>query len=97
LNVKYLRKNSATDVIAVDFTGKFKGLSYLLAEIFVSTDTAIANARIFKTSPLYEIYLYLIHGALHLLGYDDKTARQKQIMRKKEKEILRKLFNHVYP
>ena len=60
----------------------------ILADIVVSTDTAVSNARIFKTSPSDELYLYVIHGTLHLLGYNDQTPKQKQIMRSKEKGVL---------
>ncbi len=60
----------------------------LLSDIFISTDTAVSNSKNFKTTPLYETYLYLIHGMLHILGYDDRTARERAVMRKKEKEYL---------
>lgn len=85
LNLKYCGKNNPTDVITFDLA---EDKQALLADIVISTDTALRNARIFKTTPLYEIYLYVIHGILHLLGYDDKTIKQRKIMQKRTGQIL---------
>ncbi len=88
LNLNYLGKNSPTDVIAFDLSENNKAV---LADIAVSADTAIRNAVIFKTTPLYELYLYIIHGLLHILGYDDARKKEKLIMRKKEEFLLNTL------
>ncbi len=77
----YLGRDTATDVIAFDNSVK-KG--ELLADIAISTDTAIRNARSFKTNPLDEVRLYIIHGVLHLLGYDDNNGRNALIMRERQ-------------
>ena len=82
LNAKYLKQNLPTDVLAFDVTG----------DIVISTDTAIRNAALFKTSPVYEMYLYVIHGVLHLLGYDDNNVLGRNLMNNKAKLILK---NHV--
>ncbi len=87
INAQHLKKKNATDVIAFNLGSK----DNLLADIAVSTDTAIAQAKIFQTSCLYELYLYVVHGVLHILGYDDKTTKQKQIMQDKSIEILHAL------
>ncbi|MFH1458118.1 MAG: rRNA maturation RNase YbeY [Candidatus Omnitrophota bacterium] len=79
LNLRYLQKNEPTDVLAFDS-----------GDIVVSTDAAIRNAKIFETERLYELYLYIIHGVLHLSGYDDKTPKLKKKMDKKTKEIFKK-------
>ena len=83
LNARYLRKNKPTDVLAFDITNS-KDKRQLSADIVISSDTAIRNARIFKTTPFYELSLYSIHGLLHLLGYDDHSRKNKKIMRGKE-------------
>lgn len=88
LNQRFLAKNIPTDVIAFNLSSNKKTI---LADIAISTETAIRNAKIFKTSPFYEIYLYIIHGLLHILGYDDRTKRQKKIIQRKTKYILNKL------
>ena len=88
LNLAYLGKNSPTDVISFDNSiNKNK----IFADIVISVDTASRNARIFKTTPLYELYLYVIHGVLHLIGYDDKNAKQRRTMRQVTERILRTL------
>ena len=55
-----------------------------MADIVVSADTAIRNAKIYNTTPRQEILLYAIHGILHILGYNDSNPKQRMIMRKKE-------------
>jgi probable rRNA maturation factor len=88
LNLLYLGQNKPTDVIAFDNSQNKKEI---LADIAISTDTAARNAKIFKTTPLYEIHLYVVHGILHILGYADKTAPQRRIMQEKADNILNKL------
>lgn len=86
-NFKYLKKNKPTDVLAFDL-GKGEGLSGVLTDIIISTDAAFRNAARFKTTALYETYLYLVHGLLHISGYDHKSKRQELIMRRKEQFYL---------
>lgn len=83
LNKKYLKKNAPTDVLAFDITTP-KEKKELIADIVVSTDTALRNAKVFNTTPFYELNLYSIHGLLHLLGYDDHSSKNRKLMRKKE-------------
>jgi probable rRNA maturation factor len=85
LNKKYLKEDYPTDVLSFDIS---RDKNEIFAEILISTDAAIRNGRLFCTSTAYELYLYIIHGVLHLLGYDDRNARQRRRMRKKEKELL---------
>jgi rRNA maturation RNase YbeY len=63
----------------------------IFADIVVSVDMAIHNASLFKTTPLYELCLYVIHGALHLLGYEDRTIKGRKLMQLKAETILAKL------
>ncbi|MCX5716308.1 MAG: rRNA maturation RNase YbeY [Candidatus Omnitrophica bacterium] len=83
LNSRFLGRNRPTDVIA--FGSKGKGL---LGEIAISADTARYNARQFKTTSDKEIFLYIIHGILHLLGYDDEGKKEKALMEKRQAFIL---------
>ncbi len=83
LNKKYLKKDSPTDVLAFNI-GDIKEKNKLYADILISTETALRNAKIFKTTPDYELKLYSVHGILHLLGYDDHSLKDKKIIRKKE-------------
>ena len=88
LNLRYLGKNNPTDVLAFDITERPKDRNRILADIVISTDRAIDNAREFKTAPLYELYLYVIHGLLHILGYDDKNRKLRKVMEEKTAHIL---------
>lgn len=89
LNRKFLGLDMPTDVIAFDLRPQPKGP--LAGDIAVSTDTACANARVFKTDPLREMYLYVIHGVLHLLGWQDNTLRARARMQKQADTILEKI------
>lgn len=89
MNLKYFGKSAPTDVIAFDISRRRDSI---LADIIISADTAVINSRIYKTSPLYEVYLYVIHGVLHILGYRDKTPRQRQMMDKKSADILAQIL-----
>lgn len=84
-NYKFLKINRATDVLAFDLSGK-KDL--ILADIMISTDKAIEQARNFKTTPDSELSLYVAHGILHILGFDDQNQAQRKVMRKKESEYV---------
>lgn len=87
-NLQYLGRCYPTDVLAFNLSDNKKNIS---ADILISTDKAVSNARIFKTTPVYELYLYLVHGILHILGYDDKNIRKQKIMRKRQEYICSQL------
>ncbi|TAM42123.1 rRNA maturation RNase YbeY [bacterium] len=86
-NAKFLKNDSSTDVLAFDLNDAKIG-KVLLADIMISTDTALNNAREFNTRPEDELMLYITHGVLHILGYDDRDKAQKKQMRKKELEYV---------
>ncbi len=82
-NARFLKRRNATDVLAFNLNKENKR-GIILADIMISTQTALRQARIYKTAPEYELLLYAAHGLLHILGYDDKTDRQQKLMRQKE-------------
>ena len=84
LNRKYLKTGSPTDVLVFDYGN-------LTADMAISLDTAKRNAGIYKTSYKEEIILYLIHGVLHLAGYDDTDPQKKEKMFRKQEWLLSKL------
>ena len=84
-NSKFLKSRSSTDVLAFNLGNKRK---IMLADIMISTDQAILQARSFKTTPGYELLLYVAHGLLHILGFDDHSPEQTKLMRKKESEYV---------
>jgi probable rRNA maturation factor len=91
LNWKYRKVDSTTDVLAFSMREGGKALSKnsaVLGDVVISTETAKREAKKRNISIRKEIYLYLLHGILHLLGYDDTKCPAKKIMRAKEKELL---------
>ena len=95
INLKYLGKDTLTDVISFDLTDEtLKSKGGIAADIIISTQAAISNARIFKTSCLYELLLYVVHGLLHVLGYNDSNKKQSRLMQQKAEAILKKINVH---
>ncbi len=62
--------------------------SQLLGDVIISTETAQSQADILNHSVEKEIILLLIHGLLHLIGYDHKEEEDTKVMRQKEMELL---------
>ena len=98
LNLLYRNTARPTDVLAFSMSeGKrLKSDSLILGDIAISVDRAKRQAEIFKTTFKNEILLYIVHGILHLIGYDDETPHQKKRMRRKENEILSMLLRRKW-
>ena len=60
----------------------------IIGELVVSTETAVTNAAEYGWNPRDELTLYLVHGLLHLCGYDDQSRREQRRMRAREAAIL---------
>ncbi len=88
INKKFLEHDTYTDIITFDLSEEEKEIS---AEIFISTERVVENATKFKVSYPEEMHRVLIHGILHLCGYNDKTAEEKEEMRAKENYYLGKI------
>ena len=63
-------------------------LDHLEGELIVSSETAEREAPVHGWSPEAELLLYVIHGMLHLCGYDDLTDEARPVMRSRERELL---------
>ena len=63
------------------------------AEVYISIDRIRDNAKQLGLSIKSELHRVLFHAALHLCGYNDKKKKDKEIMRKRENELLAKYFN----
>src|SRR5881396_704520 len=70
-------------------TGPTDVLTFQHGEIFISVETAKRHARAFGNSPASELRLYIIHGLLHLHGFDDQTRSGARKMHKIQEKILR--------
>ena len=82
INRKYLKHDYVTDVLTFDLGEGF-------SEIIICPQIACAQAQEHQTSTEREIILYVIHGILHLAGYDDHNPNDILQMRRMEKELLR--------
>ncbi len=91
-NRKYLNHDRPTDVLAfhVDEDGRFLKRR-VLGDIMISTERAKIYAKRFGNSFWDEVKLYIVHGILHLLGYDDHKAKDRVRMRRKEKQVLKRV------
>ncbi|MCF7870500.1 MAG: rRNA maturation RNase YbeY [Candidatus Omnitrophica bacterium] len=88
LNKKYFSKNTPTDVISFNLADEIE--PDYLGEVVVSVEEAAAAAKELKTDWQAELLLYLIHGILHLIGFEDATAAQRKKMEKRQREIFLK-------
>ncbi len=88
VNRKFLNHNYKTDVIAFDLD---EGLD-IEGEIYVSVDRARVQARRYKVSTKEEIVRLIVHGILHLAGWEDKTRSEKLRMRKRENRYIGTFF-----
>ena len=86
LNKTYFNKIKPTNVISFPI----KEENYL-GEIYISIDTAQKEAKEWNVSLFFEIMYLIIHGILHLLGYDDTDPENEKIMENKEIEIVKYL------
>jgi rRNA maturation RNase YbeY len=85
LNKKYLKHDYNTDVITFNYSGSNENLD---GEIFISFQDALGNALKFNVHLDIEILRLIIHGILHLLGYDDLKVTDKKMMAKKEDNLV---------
>jgi probable rRNA maturation factor len=89
LNKRFLEHEGTTDVITFPYSGpKSKKLE---GEVVIGIEVALREAEERKHEVAVELCLYVIHGMLHLCGFDDRTSRDAAAMRRKEREYLRKL------
>ncbi len=89
INRDYLGKDKPTNVISFSMLeGEFGDLdSGLLGDVIISVDTAYQHAAVSGIAPVDELQYLVIHGILHLVGYDHETKEEGQKMRKKEAEV----------
>ena len=90
INQDYLNHNYFTDVITFNYNEEM----LVSGDIFVSIEQVEINCQEYSTSFEEELARVVIHGLLHLLGFNDSTQEEKAIMREEEEKAL-KLYNFV--
>jgi probable rRNA maturation factor len=80
LHRRFLNEAGSTDVI-----------TFQHGEIVISAETARRQAGAFRTSLEHELCLYIVHGLLHLRGYDDKTAGGAAEMKRLQEKLVAKI------
>jgi len=96
LNRRWFGRDNSTDVIAWPsgedgLCVKRHASRLFLGDIAISSDKAVQNAKEYGNTFMAELTLYVIHGILHLLGYDDMTPDGREKMRRMEDEVSEKI------
>ena len=79
-NVEFLNHDFYTDIITFDYTED----QIISGDLLISLDRVTENAELNNVSRETELMRVVVHGTLHLLGYDDKSKKDAELMRKKE-------------
>ncbi len=99
-NWKHLRHEGPTDVITFDYLADWMpGMDdeqepFVPGEIYISLDTAAREAAARARSLSDELLLYIVHGLLHLKGYDDHDPADRRAMRAAERRSLASIRKH---
>jgi rRNA maturation RNase YbeY len=84
VNMKYLQHDYFTDIITFDYCEGNR----LSGDLFISVDSVRENASFYGTEFADELNRVIVHGILHLIGYDDHTEEDIAVMRAKENYYL---------
>jgi len=85
LNSRYTGRKGPTDVLAFPYE---QGADAVDGEVVVNADEAVRQAAQRSHSPEDELLLYVVHGVLHLTGYDDQDAPSRKLMHRRALEVL---------
>ncbi|MCS7047837.1 MAG: rRNA maturation RNase YbeY [Verrucomicrobiae bacterium] len=88
LNARYHNMAGPTDILTFDYG--------TLAELLISVDRAVAQARRFRSTRHAELARYVVHGLLHLAGWSDATSAERRRMRAAERRFLRDAHISVF-
>lgn len=84
MNIKYLQHDYFTDIITFDYCEGEK----ISGDLFISVDSVRENALLYRATFEEELNRVMVHGVLHLIGYDDHTKAEQKTMREKENYYL---------
>ena len=91
LNKKYLQHDDNTDIITFDNSSG----DTISGEMYISIGTVRINAKEYQASFREELFRVMLHGALHLCGYKDKSISEQEEMRSKEEKYLNEIHRDV--
>lgn len=89
INRKYLQHDYFTDIITFNYNQNL----VIQGDIFISINTVRENAKTFNVSFEHELFRVIVHGVLHLIGFDDINETLKKQMTAKEDEYLDLLYS----
>ena len=99
VNWQFLHHEGSTDVITFDHqeseVRSQKSELKLNGELFICIDDAVKQAKEFGTNWQSEVVRYVVHGVLHLLGYDDLKPQLRRVMKREENRLVRLLENRT--
>lgn len=93
LHHRYFDDPTTTDCISFPLDPPGTEGFCVLGEVFVCPETAIDYAKTNKINPFHEVTLYVVHGLLHLIGYDDISEKDEPLMRKAENRHINNIKN----
>ena len=92
INNKFLDHDFYTDVISFNYSS-----NQIEGEIYISISRVLDNSITYNTDENVELVRVIVHGLLHLCGYNDKNHEEKKSMKLKEDEYMNKYFNNFVP
>ncbi|MEM9919249.1 MAG: rRNA maturation RNase YbeY [Bacteroidota bacterium] len=87
INVEYLQHDTFTDVISFPYA-----TDIVEGDVFISIERIRENAELYKVAFEQELYRVMVHGTLHLIGFEDKSPEDKKRMTQKEDQYLDLLY-----
>jgi probable rRNA maturation factor len=93
-NRQFLQHSGSTDVITLEYDESDKtpdGMRRIQGDIIISIDDAIQQAKTFRTTWQSELVRYIIHGILHLRGYQDTKPAARRLMKREENRLLKEI------
>ncbi|MCD6050904.1 MAG: putative metal-dependent hydrolase [Verrucomicrobia bacterium] len=94
VNWDYLQHEGSTDVITFDYRSEVppgEGIPELYGELYICVNDALKQAKEFKQHWTEELARYVVHGVLHLRGYDDLEPAKRKVMKKEENRLVKVL------
>ena len=92
LKIKYFNMDIFTDVITFNLSDNDRDLD---AEVYISWERVNDNAKKYRQKINDEMKRVIIHGCLHLVGFNDSTKQEKKYMREKEQEYINSLNEDI--